>query len=359
MKTVIMNIVHAICSFVKVHTITSVVTGAAIILTAVGTPAVVLGYRHQQGILAEEQRIATELVEQEAGLPSQEEPEVAAQVEAEAQAKAEAEQKAKEETEASAKAEAEKKAQEEAAAKAEAEKQETAQQEEQKTETSRVSEKKPETTNTSNKNNGSTSSQTVVQTANTDTGISWDGVSPIIYTYPDGTQSTTPIDGATYEVVPGWIGTYETARDQVGRPYNSICSSCGKEVGGGGNDTCLQIPREGYCVNCGVHLQALTCHTCAPGTDTDFILYCEDCGKISGNGLNGTCLQYWAFENDCTNCGEVVPVNTCHTCTSGCMYCQKKMGNGTNGTCYRDYFGSSNCPSCNAAVPINTCHSCG
>ena len=214
-----------------------------------------LSYCHCQATLAEEQRIAVELAQQEA-----------AQAKAEAQAKVEAEQKAKEEAEAAAKAEAEKKAQEEAAAKAEAEKQETAKKEEQKTETSQESEKKTETTNTSNKDDNSTSSQTVVQRANTDTGVSWDGKSPIVYTYTDGTTGTTPKDGATYEVVPGLVGTYE----------EPIVTT--------------------------------------PTTDEG----CPYCNRPTGDdGSNGHCVRWSLSTNNhnCAACGEVVPPATCHTCS--------------------------------------------
>ncbi len=195
--------------------------------------------------------------------------------------------------------------------------------------------------------------------ANPETGLSWDGVSPIIYTYPDGTTGTEPKDGATYEYLPGWIETYKVLRDAIGREVGSICTHCGKTVGTYSSGTkCEQNARAFYCCCCGVFVEAFTCHTCA--FITNEIPYCTHCGKISGDGLNGTCLRYWAGNgNECPNCGDFVSVKICHTCTHGCRYCGKPMGNGLNGTCYRDYFGSSTCPSCGVHVPINTCHACG
>lgn len=196
-----------------------------------------------------------------------------------------------------------------------------------------------------------TKKPTVVQYADPETGISWDGKSPIIYTYPDGTTGTEKRDGAKYEQVPGIYTTYVAPRDPAGRLAGSICSTCGKIVG----TNCTQKTKSEYCNWCGIFLQAYTCHDCPKGD----IYYCRYCGKIGGDGTNGTCLRYWTGgDHICYSCGANVPVKTCHTCTSGCMYCKKPLGNGTNGTCYRDYFGSSKCPSCNASVPINTCHAC-
>lgn len=42
--------------------------------------------------------------------------------------------------------------------------------------------------------------------------------------------------------------------------------------------------------------------------------YCYACGKISGDGTNGTCLHYIMGDHYCEHCGAYVPVLTCHTC---------------------------------------------
>ena len=196
--------------------------------------------------------------------------------------------------------------------------------------------------------------------ADVESGISYDGESPIIYTYADGTTGTEKRDGAKYERLPGMWSTVFLPQDAAGRYHDDICSSCGKKIGDGTENTCSQSSRSQYCRHCGKSIIPFTCHTCLNGSYKENRFYCEDCGRISGNGLNNTCLRYWAVgEHSCVNCGEAVPTNTCHVCKSGCMYCKKTMGNGTNGTCYRDYFSDSKCPSCNVYVAINTCHSCG
>ncbi|MBE6638908.1 MAG: hypothetical protein E7616_05575 [Ruminococcaceae bacterium] len=171
-----------------------------------------------------------------------------------------------------------------------------------------------EQTKTEGNPSASNSSQAqVVQRANTDTGISWDGKSPIIYTYPDGSTGTTPKNGATYEVVPGLIGTYEVVLDSAGRELGSICQSCGRTIGSGSNNTCLQSPNNTYCAHCGASVSAGKCHTCSSIPNQG--LYCEYCGKKSGDGLNGTCLRYWTGgDHNCPHCGISLPTNTCHTC---------------------------------------------
>lgn len=100
------------------------------------------------------------------------------------------------------------------------------------------------------------------------TGLSWDGVSPIIYTYPDGTTGTEPMVGATYERKPGVIIAY------TGSGLGSIETS--------------------------------------PPTN---IFYCEHCGKTCGDGADGTCVRWLVDgEHTCTNCGATVPAHVCHTC---------------------------------------------
>lgn len=99
------------------------------------------------------------------------------------------------------------------------------------------------------------------------TGLSWDGVSPIIYTYTDGTTGTTPIEGATYESIPGVTTTYKVYSSTVDDYYS--------------ND-------------------AITCYLC---------------GRIAGDGSNGTCVRWLAgSEHICNNCGSTVPTGVCHTC---------------------------------------------
>ena len=45
----------------------------------------------------------------------------------------------------------------------------------------------------------------------------------------------------------------------------------------------------------------------------DPVYYCQDCEKKTGDGSNGTCVQFLHACN-CPNCGEYVEANTCHTC---------------------------------------------
>lgn len=57
-----------------------------------------------------------------------------------------------------------------------------------------------------------------------------------------------------------------------------------------------------------------------------YFAYCEDCGRPTfamsstgslkvGTGLYGTCTQHWTGDDwECQNCGDVVPINVCHTC---------------------------------------------
>ena len=192
--------------------------------------------------------------------------------------------------------------------------------------------------------------------ANPETGLSWDGVSPIIYTYPDGTTGTEKRDGATYEYLPGMYTTVTIIRDDGGREFNSSCTNCGRKVTAD-KDGCWYYNYSHYCNYCGILISDMTCHYC-PSNSSNTPRYCNHCGKVGGYGTNGTCLRYSFGSHECVNCGEFVPEDTCHTCTKGCRYCGKPMGNGTNETCYRDYFNPTNCPSCGASVPTNTCHNC-
>lgn len=104
--------------------------------------------------------------------------------------------------------------------------------------------------------------------ADTSKGVSWDGVSPIVYTYTDGTTGTKPKEGATYESKPGITTTYT-----------------------------------GYVVGSN-----------ATGS-VNGVFYCEDCGKVCGNGSDGTCVSWLtAGDHTCSCCGATVPSGTCHTC---------------------------------------------
>ena len=115
---------------------------------------------------------------------------------------------------------------------------------------------------------GETEQPVVVQRADIKTGISRDGVSPIIYTYPDGSTGTEPQIGAAYEVLPGMITTV----------------------------TKYQMPSD----------------SSEPPKDLSL---CDHCGKKGGDGTNGTCLRYWGGgDHICDHCGVTIPVNTCHTC---------------------------------------------
>lgn len=136
-----------------------------------------------------------------------------------------------------------------------------------------LSETKP-TNNTSTGKNDTSSSSTnpvvgkYVGPANTATGVSWDGVSPIIYTYTDGTTGTKPKDGATYESRPGVTSTYT-----------------------------------GYVVGSNAEIPA------------DGVFHCEHCGKVCGDGSRGTCVRWLVGGNHtCKSCGKTVPGNVCHTC---------------------------------------------
>ena len=153
----------------------------------------------------------------------------------------------------------------------------------------------------------------VVQEADPKTGISWDGKSPIIYKYKDGTTGTEPKSGAQYEVYPDmW---FDVPADSAGRLAGSICPTCGKVVADGwseGPDTCHQNSASQYCYACGKWVNAYTCHDCV---EYDGHNYCPYCGKLAGDGTNGTCMhKLVGGEFTCEFCGEVYQGHTCHTC---------------------------------------------
>lgn len=99
-----------------------------------------------------------------------------------------------------------------------------------------------------------------VQMADPNTGISYDGKSPIIYTYEDGSKGTEKKKGASYEVIPGLIRYYYPP-DEV--PWDGTCSHCGKVAGDGLNGTCVRwLMGDMTCPNCGTFVKNGECHTC-------------------------------------------------------------------------------------------------
>lgn len=101
-----------------------------------------------------------------------------------------------------------------------------------------------------------------VRDADPETGISWDGESKIIYRTAEG-LTTEKTYGGYYEIRPN---------EWVQLPY--------------------EIKEE---------------------TVTD---KCEHCGRVRGDGTNGTCIRYSLADGDmtCPNCGGNIPKHTCHTC---------------------------------------------
>ena len=101
-----------------------------------------------------------------------------------------------------------------------------------------------------------------VKDADPETGISWDGESQIIYRTASG-LTTEKTYGGYYEIRPGeWV--------------------------------LLEYPIE----------------------KEEISDNCEYCGRIRGDGTNGTCLRYSLSDSDmtCPNCGANIPKHTCHTC---------------------------------------------
>lgn len=111
-----------------------------------------------------------------------------------------------------------------------------------------------------------------VAPADTTTGISWDGVSPIVYTYADGSTGTEPKLGATFYVTPNRIGIISA--------LNLNWVSNEEYFGGSTSDG-----------------------------------YCGHCGRQYGDGTNGTCIRWLAGGTHiCEHCGNAVPDHTCHSC---------------------------------------------
>lgn len=101
-----------------------------------------------------------------------------------------------------------------------------------------------------------------VKDADPETGISWDGESQIIYRTASG-LTTEKTYGGYYEIRPG---------EWVLLPY--------------------------------------------PIEKEEISDKCDYCGRIRGDGTNGTCLRYSLSDSDmpCPNCGANIPKHTCHTC---------------------------------------------
>lgn len=151
-----------------------------------------------------------------------------------------------------------------------------------------------------------------IKRADPDTGISYDGESPIIYTYADGTTGTEKQEGATYEELPGVYKTFAYSYDSVGRIIGSTCETCGLEVGGWCQaGYCLQWWFLRYCTCCGQMVVSYTCHHCP---EPEYVIvYCQRCGKKYGDGTNNTCIG-WLVDKNCPICDAFVPAHTCHTC---------------------------------------------
>ena len=112
--------------------------------------------------------------------------------------------------------------------------------------------------NTSSVVISSSSTPKVVQLADPETGISWDGVSPIVYTYTDGSTGTSPQNGAKYEAAPGVTRVYL----ELNNVYDGKCDNCGKTQGDGTNGTCVIYRMLDNCSKCGATGVLNHCHTC-------------------------------------------------------------------------------------------------
>lgn len=91
--------------------------------------------------------------------------------------------------------------------------------------------------------------------ADTKTGLSWDGT-PIVYHYPDGTTSTTPIDGAKYEYTPGiWHVIVIEDPNATTVPAGICAMGCGKK-----SKECDNRMRDWHCDVCNVDVKKWECH---------------------------------------------------------------------------------------------------
>ncbi len=101
--------------------------------------------------------------------------------------------------------------------------------------------------------------------------LNWDKNAPVIYTYLDGTTGTDPKLGATYR--------YNKYEVHTVNAYDLGLISY-EEFNG-------------------------------PGSDG----YCSDCGKLKGDGTNGTCTWWLGSETHiCEYCGGTMNPWSCHTC---------------------------------------------
>jgi len=135
----------------------------------------------------------------------------------------------------------------------------------------------------------------------------------IIYTYTDGTTGYEPKDGATYVNERGLTVTYQTPRDEAGRPRGEFCEVCNEVISSTNvYGRCSWKPTADFCDDCGLLVEAYSCHDCADLKNNATI--CSACGFPDGIGI-GKCTRFLGDgEHTCHNCGETVPGWTCHTC---------------------------------------------
>jgi len=131
--------------------------------------------------------------------------------------------------------------------------------------------KKIVTNSTGNSNNNSTTTQKPSTTeftgyvfggdgqltgyADPKTGLSWDGT-PIVYHYPDGTTSTTPIDGAKYEYTPGiWCVIVIEDPNATTVPAGMCSRNCGRTI-----QQCDRRMSDWHCDVCDVDVKRFECH---------------------------------------------------------------------------------------------------
>lgn len=86
----------------------------------------------------------------------------------------------------------------------------------------------------------------------------------ILYHYKDGTTGYTPQDGAWYiDPVAGdkCVYTDYSNIDSEGRD-GIHCPQCGRVMGDGRNGTCERYICDAVCEYCGEHVKAMECHSC-------------------------------------------------------------------------------------------------
>ncbi|MGN0114029.1 MAG: hypothetical protein ACI396_01740 [Acutalibacteraceae bacterium] len=84
-----------------------------------------------------------------------------------------------------------------------------------------------------------------------------------LYHYKDGTTGYTPQDGAWYiDPVYGDKCVY-VDYSNIDSDYDGVhCPQCGKVEGDGRNGTCCVYICDAVCEYCGEHVKAMECHTC-------------------------------------------------------------------------------------------------